>query len=370
MEEWGSSAMVEHETIRAVVEAYAAGQIELRRPASSLPRAQVRFAPSFTLGPPEGEQHAARPYTAASVADFLGWVQPDRTPQQKVHDALSALSYIEQKHLTDADFTGLTTAQAGALVAETRRTLLAQQREREEAAKQAAALEAERQAMAERAARAEAEQAAALERAKVERERAERERAAARDRAERERIDRESQEREEAAEQDWKRRQQEVEAAEQARRQAALRAEAIRRENERAERERTAERERVTREVRDDLRSGGGYKHARQAADRVRRQATPSGPPPDLGRTVRSLASQLSSFFIDSVTAQRLTLVLGFRKHFADSDRETLIAGLQEMRDQIDRHLSSLGAAAAAADHDERSVVIDADIVDAEVVGG
>ncbi len=321
MEEWGSSAIVEHETVRAVVEAYGAGLIELPAPG---PMARgVRYAPSFRDDGLSSRLRDDNPYTAHAVAAFLGWTRADGRPTNKVHATLNALALIESGDLTDRDFVGLSTQQAGALVEETRRMLLAQRREAEEAQRRAAALEAERKAAAERAAKAEAEQAAALERAKAAREQADRDRAEREFRQQRERAER----------------------AERERREADARAEAMRRENARAEKARAAERTRVTSAVRDDLRSGGGYKNARKTADSVRRTSTPDGPPPDLGRTVRTLASQLASFFIDSTTARQLSLVLGYRKHFADADREQLIAGLHEMRDQIDRHLKTLDAA-------------------------
>lgn len=115
MEEWGSSVIVEHETIRAVVEAYAEGRIELAQPG---PMARdIRYAPSFVPDPDRG-QH---PYTAQSVAEFLGWVEPSGRPQQKVSDALAALAFIEEGTLSEADFVGLSTAQARAVVEDARR---------------------------------------------------------------------------------------------------------------------------------------------------------------------------------------------------------------------------------------------------------
>jgi len=319
MEEWGSSAAVEHETVRAVVEAYGAGLIALPAvEAANL--AHVRNAPSFVAGGHFAPAQSA-PYTAQTVAEFLGWTEKGTgNASGKTHAALNALELVESGHLDEADFSGLSTQQAGALVKETRRMLLDQKRQAEAAARRTAALEAERRAATERAVAAEKARAEAMDRALAAREQADR------DRAEREVI--EQRRRAERAEQDQ--------------RVAELRADAMRRENARAEQTRAAERERVTSTVRDDLRAGGGYKNAPAVADKARRQSTPDGPPPDLGRTVRTLASQLASFFTDSTTARQLTLVLGYRKHFADSDRDQLIAGLEEMRDQIERRLTTL----------------------------
>ena len=322
MEEWGSSAAVEHETVRAVVEAYGAGLISLPDPRKPGVRSDMlRWAPSFAMGELASPDRQA-PYTASTVADFLGWTRTDGRPTDKVLETLAALEMIEAGHLKDLDFFGLGTKAAGALVEQTRRMLLDQKRQAEAAARRTAALEAERAAAVERAVAAEKARAEAMDRALAAREQADR------DRAERDVI--EQRRRAERAEQDQ--------------RVAELRADAMRRENARAETARAAERERVTTAVRDDLRAGGGYKNAGVTADKVRRQSTPDGPPPDLGRTVRTLASQLASFFTDSTTARQLTLVLGYRKHFADTDRAQLIAGLEEMRDQIERRLTTLNA--------------------------
>jgi hypothetical protein len=54
MEEWDSSALVEQETIRAIVEGYAAGRIKLPRPDKKTPRNNIRYAPSFQIGHQEG----------------------------------------------------------------------------------------------------------------------------------------------------------------------------------------------------------------------------------------------------------------------------------------------------------------------------
>ena len=77
MEEWGTSASVEHETIRAVVEAYAEGRIELESPDDKTPTRSIRYAPSFTRGDvllARGEH----PYTVERIASFLGWVATER----------------------------------------------------------------------------------------------------------------------------------------------------------------------------------------------------------------------------------------------------------------------------------------------------
>jgi hypothetical protein len=66
----------------------------------------MRYAPGFGRDLPEPPR-AGHPYTAAAVADFLGWREPSGRPAEKVHDALGALALIEEGVLTEAAFTGL-----------------------------------------------------------------------------------------------------------------------------------------------------------------------------------------------------------------------------------------------------------------------
>ena len=69
MSEWGTSAIVEQETVRAVVEAFAAGEIEL--PALGTGKGSstnLRHAPHFSPG-----GTGQKPYNALIVARFLGW---------------------------------------------------------------------------------------------------------------------------------------------------------------------------------------------------------------------------------------------------------------------------------------------------------
>jgi hypothetical protein len=127
MEEWGTSAAVEQETVRAVVEAYAAGKIDLELPD---PKARgLRYAPSFCAL--SADRSADKPYSPQTVAKFLGWLKPSGGAQDKVAFALSALEFIEDGILSEADFDGLTTLQARAVVDQARKV----KREREQAAR-------------------------------------------------------------------------------------------------------------------------------------------------------------------------------------------------------------------------------------------
>lgn len=112
MEEWGSQADVEQETIRAIVEGYAEGLIDLPLINSRLPKSQVRYAPSFTPGSTHGHDHEY-PYTIEMLVEFLGWTR------SKVEIALQSLFLIEQEFLSEDDYKGLTQTEAKAVNRET-----------------------------------------------------------------------------------------------------------------------------------------------------------------------------------------------------------------------------------------------------------
>ena len=115
MDEWRTSAVVEQETVRAVVDAYAAGKVTLPEISKDTKKVVIRHAPSFVQGDETGAggQHS---YTATTIAEFLGWAD------QKIHSTLSALELIEQQVVKEEHFEGLTTKQAEALTTETRKT--------------------------------------------------------------------------------------------------------------------------------------------------------------------------------------------------------------------------------------------------------
>lgn len=138
MQEWESDAAVIQETIRAVVEAYGQGLIALRS-INLKDQALIRYAPSFIPGnpPPQG----GLPYTAQSVADFLGWVKGNKQADDKVYSSLTALQFIEEGLLKDSDFDGLRVTQAEAVINEARRA-----RTRREAAARVHKMQAEQAA--------------------------------------------------------------------------------------------------------------------------------------------------------------------------------------------------------------------------------
>jgi hypothetical protein len=307
MEEWGTSAAVEHETVRAVVEAYAADQIRLPMPPQSIPAAQIRNAPSFIRnegGPPTGR----RPYTGREVAEFLGWLKPNGETQDKVKDALAALEFIEEGILTEADFDSLTTMQAKAVVEQARKATV----DREAAARiqQREAEQAERDAK-------QAEQRRAA--AEKEREQREAQAARARDETSRQR----------AADQ-ARRAQAAAREAEQAKQLAEKRqAAATRREQE--ERSRGRQQARTTgQHVSKAMRSGEtGYKQAAEAADEVREKR--QGPPPHIDEFARKLATNLNKI-LDADRDDRakgLEVLLKFHSAMSWSSGSELVAELK-----------------------------------------
>lgn len=106
MDEWGTNAEVEHETVRAAVEAYAEGRIELPPLSADTPTATLRYAPHFRFGKDVSGARTERPYNATNVAAFLGW------GETKVKDALQALALIEGDIVSDDVYRDLRAKQA------------------------------------------------------------------------------------------------------------------------------------------------------------------------------------------------------------------------------------------------------------------
>lgn len=161
MEEWGSSVWVEMETVAAVIQAYDEGKIELDKPSAHTVQGLFQTPLKQT-------------YSAATVADFLGWHDPSGRPSYKVATAIEALDLIARGVLADADFAGLGTTQARAVVEQARRAWrdsVAGQAER--AAKEAAKVEADAAKQRERFEAEQQRQEQAAARAKDEAARAE-----------------------------------------------------------------------------------------------------------------------------------------------------------------------------------------------------
>jgi hypothetical protein len=308
MEEWGTTASVEHETIRAVVEAYAEGKIRLPAIPANIPDAQRRYAPSFVPG--ERRQPAGgAPYTAQAIAQFIGWLEPGGQAQTKVSDALNALQFVEEGLLKESDFEGLTTMQAHAVVEEARKARTRQETVTRLHRQQAE--EAEREAKAAERRREQAEQ---------EQRRREAQAAAARD-AEKKRK----------ALDEAKRSEREQREAEEARKRA-LQRQAKEREKERASVQKGRERATaVGRAVSTGIKSGEiGYKRASEVASRadVRK---PAGPPPYIEDYARKLATELNMILDPERDARvaRLLEIIKHRDYLNDRSRADLARTLE-----------------------------------------
>jgi len=167
MEEWGTSAQIEHETVRAAVQAYAEGKVDFPTVESKTSKNSVRCAPSFVRCSAPSAEHQ---YTAQTVAQFLGWTQPGGDASGKVKDAIAALELIEEGVLDEEVFNGLSSKQAHAVIVEARkaktRTSSLEQLQAKEAKEEARAARARA-----RAATSEQERLEAKGQAKAARER-------------------------------------------------------------------------------------------------------------------------------------------------------------------------------------------------------
>ena len=320
MEEWGTSAWVEHETVRAVVEAYAQGLIDLPHPSPSTPKRSIRHAPSFTSGGvplPAGE----RPYTADILASFLGWTQSNGKAQNKVLNALSALQFIEEGILSEADFVGLTTMQAEAVVGQARKVKADREAAAKLAARQAEQARREAEAAAERRIRAE-------ELRKEQSERA----AKARSQAARQQAEQRAQE----AAAERRRAEQELQAAER------RRADQERREQE--EREKAREQATIVgHAVSQDLQAGRiGYKGAAAVRERVAEKV--EGPPRDLDDIARQFSAELGKILRpDDIRAQKLEVLVEYKDSMKVSTRNDLVTTLNRLASWAAQFAQDLG---------------------------
>jgi hypothetical protein len=96
-EDYKTSFVIQMENVHAVVKAYAEGKIKLQNPPPKTSKTLVRYASS------PGTDH---PYTAETVAKYLGWLNPDGSAPAKVRDSLRALELVEQGVATIDQFIG------------------------------------------------------------------------------------------------------------------------------------------------------------------------------------------------------------------------------------------------------------------------
>jgi hypothetical protein len=306
MEEWGTSATVELETVSAVVEAYGDGLVELPPPSDATNKSDIRDAPSYTPGGYASQPRGARPYTPTTVAAFLGW---DR---RKVGYILNAHQFIEESILSREDFDELTTRQAEAVVMRANQG----KADRERAAKlaQDAAARAKREA-----------EEAEKRQAEAEKRRKEQEAKAAKERDERKKREAEEQARR---------------AAEEAKRQEELRKMAAKRQaaqEKREKEERKQAKRQATSEGRDaskKMKSGEeGYKQASKSkGGRVRTDKKL----PDIEEYVRGAAATLNAFLNRDELANGLNLLTENKDYIRPSSLEDLIKELRLLSARAD----------------------------------
>ena len=120
MTEWSSNAVVEQETIRAVIQAYADGKIELERPKTKGTGVKgFRIAPNFScvIFNDIKNKSDAKVYNAESIARFLGWMSGNQV-SPRVRNALAALEAIEEGLIAAEDMAGLSSRQAESIAVE------------------------------------------------------------------------------------------------------------------------------------------------------------------------------------------------------------------------------------------------------------
>jgi hypothetical protein len=138
LEDWGTSAGVELGVMRAVVEGFADGRLDLDRPSERANKSALRYAPSFIPGDASRASGTdEKVYTAQTIGRFLGWVKPSGHAQDKVATLLTILQYDEEGYCQEADFDRLSIANATANIEQVRATREDAERRAQNAAKEA-----------------------------------------------------------------------------------------------------------------------------------------------------------------------------------------------------------------------------------------
>jgi hypothetical protein len=120
MEEWGHSAAIEQETIRAVVEGYANSKFEL-------PMATRRNGPyydaasdlPFKQHEPDSRSSESpiRPYNVEALISFLGW------KRYKIEAAIGSLGLISERLIDERSLASLTSRQSQVVTEQVRRVV-------------------------------------------------------------------------------------------------------------------------------------------------------------------------------------------------------------------------------------------------------
>lgn len=131
MEEWSHSSKIEQETIRTVVEGFAASKLHLPVPAKHCDTNKLRFAPSFAMGEAKGSSPKL-PYTVETICQYLNGKPTPKDPEErakmswkfyKVEAALNALEMITSEVADESVFDDLTTKQADVVTTQMKRVI-------------------------------------------------------------------------------------------------------------------------------------------------------------------------------------------------------------------------------------------------------
>lgn len=107
-ETYGATPQSIIESVKAVVQSLAKGTIPAFEISKDVPKTNIRYAPSYAPGEPPAHSECARPYTALSIAIFLGrtYVDKRRESEQRtdkfVTAALDALFLKEKGRFYDS----------------------------------------------------------------------------------------------------------------------------------------------------------------------------------------------------------------------------------------------------------------------------
>ena len=106
-EDFGSNLSVFFESVKAAVQALGEGRITAEEMplelAEKARESYIRYAPSFVPGRPSVEPGSTHPYTAGSLATFLGILDSEDRAPEKLEAVLNALELIERKIITERD---------------------------------------------------------------------------------------------------------------------------------------------------------------------------------------------------------------------------------------------------------------------------
>lgn len=141
-ETWKNSPIIDMETLRAVVLAYASGKIELGKVGKITPKDRIRYAPSFLKNEDRDVPPDPHPYTAEILTPILGWTI------DKTKDVLNQLENDEREMVPEETFRRMGPEQAKVTTTEASKTYRAVKAEAKAAGKTEVKAEQEAKAAA------------------------------------------------------------------------------------------------------------------------------------------------------------------------------------------------------------------------------